>query len=569
MSDNRQTNFDFYFYILAFGIGITIRFLAANSLPLNDFEANLALQAYNLTTGHQPIIGSQPGYVALTSAWFFIWGASSFWARFWPALAGSLLVLAPFFFRKQLGRFPAILLAFGLALDPGLVAAARQAGSPSMAVSWLILGLGLWYNRRPILAGISLGIFVLSGESLWAGIIGLVLALAFCRILGVNLFLFSPEGDKRESYSRVYLKATLAGIATTFLVGTVFLSYPLALGGIANSLQTYIKGWLTASNVSLYQVLGAPLAYELLAVGLGAWGAVRGWIRKDPLDCFLSLWAGSALLLVLAEPGRQVYDLTWMLVPLWGLASRELFRHLRLEDVLPTGAQAALMVVVLVFIILNLTGIAGNAVDSLQNRAIIIIGAMFLLLASSFLLLWGWNIGVVRQGAVWGAVVVLVFYMISMTVAAAGLWPRPTAELWQRGGTIAQADLVNQTLNELSEYNTGFHKNLDISVAGIQSPALEWMLRGYPQVHFDNQLQVGTKSAIVITTQQQEPALASSYRGEGFSWQRTTQWQFAQPADFMGWLFYHRANFQYERIILWARTDLFPGEAIPAVQGLP
>jgi predicted membrane-bound mannosyltransferase len=92
-------------------------------------------------------LGSQPAYIFLTGSTFAVFGSSDFTARLWPALLGGCLVLLPFFFRRPLGRLAALVCAFGLALDPGLVAVSRQAGGPMLAVSFLLLALGLAYAR--------------------------------------------------------------------------------------------------------------------------------------------------------------------------------------------------------------------------------------------------------------------------------------------------------------------------------------------------------------------------------------------------------------------------------------
>ena len=72
-------------------------------MPLTGPEAALALQAQQLAQGVHPQISPQAGYVIWTSLLFYIFQTSQFLARFWPAAAGSLLILAPYLFRRQLG----------------------------------------------------------------------------------------------------------------------------------------------------------------------------------------------------------------------------------------------------------------------------------------------------------------------------------------------------------------------------------------------------------------------------------------------------------------------------------
>src|SRR5512136_2562705 len=106
------------FYALALVIAVTLRFLHLGALPLSDFEADWALQAWRVAQGLKPALGPDPAYIHLTAITFYLFGATNFLARFWPALAGSALVLAPWLLRSRFGRIPALVLAFGFALDP-------------------------------------------------------------------------------------------------------------------------------------------------------------------------------------------------------------------------------------------------------------------------------------------------------------------------------------------------------------------------------------------------------------------------------------------------------------------
>jgi hypothetical protein len=123
-------------------------------------------------------LGPQPGYFLPTSLIFFIFGSSDFTARIIPALAGSLLVLVPFILRDRLPGKSAVILAFFLAVEPGLLAMSRTAGSPILAVSFTLLALSLWLTRHPRWAGFFGALALLSGPSLWPGLIALGIAWA-------------------------------------------------------------------------------------------------------------------------------------------------------------------------------------------------------------------------------------------------------------------------------------------------------------------------------------------------------------------------------------------------------
>src|SRR5512141_2609718 len=169
-------------YFLAFILALSIRLIKLDSLPLTDMEAKWALQALGVAQGTHPALGSQPAYILLTSVLFYGLGAgTTFLARLIPALTGSALVLVPALFQHRLKPRPCVLLAFLLAVAPGLVALSRQAGSGILALTFVLLAWGLWENRRVTWAGFFAGLALLSGPFLWAGLLGLGLTWAISQ----------------------------------------------------------------------------------------------------------------------------------------------------------------------------------------------------------------------------------------------------------------------------------------------------------------------------------------------------------------------------------------------------
>src|SRR4030066_2478904 len=143
---SRQFSTEFLIYILAFFIALGFRPFQLGVAPLSDIEAGWALQALGLAHGEAAALGAQPAYILLTSPLFSIFGDSNFLARFFPALAGSLIIWLPYFFRDWMGdsgwlHRAGLIMAFGLAIDPGLVSLSRQAGSLVPPTSFTLLML--------------------------------------------------------------------------------------------------------------------------------------------------------------------------------------------------------------------------------------------------------------------------------------------------------------------------------------------------------------------------------------------------------------------------------------------
>ena len=90
-------------YGLAFVLALGLRLYQLGADPLSEAEAGWALQALGLAHGQAVTLGSQPAYILITSQLFSILGDTNFLARFIPAMAGSLLIWLPFYFRRRLG----------------------------------------------------------------------------------------------------------------------------------------------------------------------------------------------------------------------------------------------------------------------------------------------------------------------------------------------------------------------------------------------------------------------------------------------------------------------------------
>jgi hypothetical protein len=285
----RPVKYESVLYVIAFILAAALRFIQLGALPLSDAEAEWALQALNVAQGTRPLLGPQPIYILPTSLLFFLFGSSNFLARFIPALTGSALILVPYLFRLRLRSIPGLLLAFFLALDPGLVSLSRQAGSLIPALTFVLLAWAIWWAKRPRAAGIFGGLALLSGPAVWAGLLGLGLAWVLRRTMEKPPARTQSEeqvdkveaGQGADSLRRENLKAALTfGGATILLGGTMFLLSPSGLSAWLNALPVYLSGWAQPSGVPAGRLLFALLAYQPLALLFGLVAVVRGWLQR-------------------------------------------------------------------------------------------------------------------------------------------------------------------------------------------------------------------------------------------------------------------------------------------------
>ncbi len=559
-------------YFLAFILALAVRLVKLGSLPLTDSEARWALQALGVAQGARPVLGSQPAYILLTSILFYCLGAgTNFLARLIPAVAGSGLALAPRLFANRLKPRPSVILAFLLALDPGLVAISRQAGSGILAITFVLLAWGFWDNRRFAWAGVFAGLALMSGPMLWAGALGLAVTWAILQIFNASgrSSSLASDGDPEAQppAGRAWLPALWYAIGVIVLGGTLFFLAPNGLSAWVSALPDYLGGWVRSSGIPMGMLVFSLLAYQPLGVILAILVTVRGWWQGSRRVMSLSLWTLIALLLALFYPAHQVSDLAWMLIALWALASLELARAL---NILPQERNevlgvVALTVIILAFIWLNFLGLLQTAVDSEQAtlRAWLLLGSFFLLVISILLVAVGWSVRSARFGAVLGLTVALGLYSIGAMAGAAGVRTIPDAtEMWAAGSSLPEADLLLQTVDQMSDWSKDNINSQPVTIAGIDSPALQWLLRDHG-VSVVTALDASSAPPIVITTVQNNPALAARYRGESFVWREDPQWSQTALLDWLRWVGFHQVLQNPQSVILWVRTDLFIDSTAP------
>ncbi len=591
-----QPTLEHAFYTLALVIAVGLRFINLGALPLSNFEADWALQALRVTQGLHPVLGPNPAYVHLTSVLFYVFGASNFLARFWPALAGCALVLAAWFLRGRIGRIPALVLAFGLAIDPGLVAMSHLAGGPMLAVTCLVLTGLMWLAGHRSWAGLFGGLALLSGPSVWFGLLGLVLAWALTTVLErrttarttrkaegnhpqeietkdqevIAPSTAAPAGTPSAGnikFSREdWMPALAWGLGVFLALGSLLFLSPIGLSAFISSFVKFLSGWWTLSGVQIWRPLLALPAYEILPLGFGIAAAVRGVLKRDSISIRLAAWALLALILVLIYPGKQTNDLGWTLLPLWALAAIELGHHFDFagRNFWEIGGVMVLVDSLLVFGWLNLAGITTMTLDSQEaSMRLSLLAAVVVLITLSLLLVRaGWSGTTARLGGVWSGVIALTLFTIAMSTGAAGIRQPLTVELWQPEPRTGRVDVLLDVANQISDLNAGYAAQLPLTILAVDSPALHWLFRDW-QVTDVPALAPDATPPMVISTID-KLSLTAAYRGEPLPLTEVADWSHATTSDWLKWFVYRQMPILQQKVILWVRSDLMLDS-----QGLP
>jgi hypothetical protein len=554
-----------FFIILLVALGI--RILRIGDVPLSDFEAEKALQAFSVSRGESTDFSPGPAYPLLTGATFFVFSDNNAYARIWPILAGCCLVLFPYLIRSLIGRKAALIMAIGLALDPSLVAFSRIAGTEIMAVGFGAMALGLAYNRKPISAGIFGGLMVLSGPSALQGLLGFGFAWLIGDILSKRDILAPlPREEAIENNKRALRSGLLAAGSVIFVVGTLFFLFPEGLGALTSILPTYLTGWTTASGITVPRLLTSLVFYNPIVLIFGTLAIIQGWRRQEPVSQWFSLWAGASFALALIYPGRDVFGLGWLLIPLWGLAAREIARYFRVQDaeVLPALGQAFLILLLMALGWLNMAGLSMSGGDSqaYQLRWAVIGGTVVLGGVTTILIGLGWSVKTAQQGLVWGLLLGLGFYSFSSMWGLSQLRPNGEQEIFAPIPVAKNVGDLQVTLGDLSEWRTGMRDTLDV-ILTTSAPSLRWEMRNWSDARFLTSVPIGELPSIIISHEDQpEPNLSIGYRGQGFSWWAYPDWAGPLPENWASWMVFRDAPMTNNNIILWARGDLFPGGVI-------
>jgi hypothetical protein len=426
-----------------------------------------------------------------------------------------------------------------------------------MAVSFTMLAFACWYTRHPYWAGGFAGLALLSGQALIPGLAGLGLAV----LMNGGRFwneTETPEGDIRQGALRPGLVA--AGVF--FLGGSLLLLIPRGPSAALADIAGYFTGWASFSQVPVIRLLGATVIYQPFAIIFGLVGLVYGVSARSRFAMGLGFWLLTALTLALIYPSRQVADLVWALIPLSALAALGLDRALDFsrENLWESLGLMFLTVTLLGFAYLNFNSLAMASAppqDSLLRWGFFI-GTIIMLGVVVALVALGWSAAIARRGALWGIVIALGVYTVSAAMGAAGIREGSANELWRDPPAVIDADLLAQSLDQLSVTNRGTVEALPITIYGVPSASLLWLVREW-DARYLAAAPTTTDSPLIIGPLQANPAFGASYRGQDFIWRVAPFWERATWNERLRWLASRQIPRDEEKIILWARTDLFPG----------
>ncbi len=556
-----------------------IRWLWLSTRPLTPEEAHHAWLAWHNTQPfpHLPVVHVHPLLYALQWMTFLLSGGSDGLARFWPSLAGILLVLLPYGLRGILGRRRALLIALWLAFSPQLVYWSRHASGTILGVFgilFLLVALIRWlerggylqdeegpspaelqeFRRGLVIVAVALALTLTSTEGVYTALIGLLIGLWPQRHTLLRAW--------RRAGGEGHHKAAAVFLLLVTSVGTVFFTDFSAMGNVADLAGQWMASLWRNQGYPWFWVPFRLAADEPLLTVLAVWGAWRAIQRRTAWDRLWVYWALFSLLWGF-RAGRSSADVAFLLLPLSFLAG-EALEHLLdfLESPSPTWREELVLIgaffVIEGFWFMMFAGYVETLTTQYIPALVVVPILLFLLL-----ILYGWWLGWRASWRVVGVSLLITGWLWTwMALWVQNLHLAPDAALnampgIERTTTHWNVRLMIRALERISaERQTDLHEiPLDV-IFPRDGDVLRWYLREFKNVR-EIYGAKGATAEVVIA-----PVTTGEIPGyTGMDWIVTvTQLPTQLGGRIYHWWLYREASLPDERqeVILWYRASTRP-----------
>jgi hypothetical protein len=549
--------------LFVFLIALLTRFIRLGSTPFTFGEMDLSWQALQVARGESIELGSQIAYIGLTSLGFYLTQANAFMARFWPALIGSLFALVPLLWKEKLGLKVALPLALLLAIDPLQIASSRIINSPLIGMAGLVAGLSFLKIKKPALAGIALAIGLLGGLSFWLGLLPMLIALCLLKVVMQGEKLNNEENGLNSGGStpqKPWWSIIPWFLGTILMIGSCFFLEPSGLGSTFGGLVSFFQRFSISSGVKTWQILLALLTYGFIPLVIGILAGIKAFLKKDRLGIFLLSWSVLSLLTMLIQPGRQVLDLIWAILPLWVLTARFVSSNFEFS-VNGLGVRFAVMlfsIVILGFVLINIRSISETDFGQVGmiNHLIAIAAGVILLIISILLVGFGWQFEYALSGLFFGLTIFTIITTLALSLP--GIMGRSgnKAELWQTDAISSNGDVIVDIISEVSDRMVGEPFEVEVAVAGNGVLIHPWTLRDFRNINYYNNLPGNLMPGFILTNQDLSSKASSTYRGNEYLVVKQPSWDNFRLKEIVSWMITRNVTYDQRNVFLWVRTDL-------------
>jgi hypothetical protein len=542
-----------------------LRLANLDQLPLSDAEATQALAVWQFWQPETAVltIGS-PAYFSLTSWLTQLFGFGDGVMRLIPALFGVGLAYLPWLLRHRLGTQGALVTAVLLAISPLNSVVSRSAGSDSMAMFALLLLFIAFIRYQETAASrwlytlfAALGLGLTSSAVFYSGLFTLLLAWFVHSRLGLSLFVAGWHVEPTETNWR---QGTAVGAVIFILLSSFFLLLPNGFGASARLVGDWFQQF--GGTVSLDPLL-ALVRYEPALAILGLLAIIWAILRSLPLALFAVYWLSSGLILLLLQRQFMVNALLLTLPAalLVGIMVNAAWR--RRWDWF-SGSTALAGLAGAFILLVNLARLGRTVQQNPQEGSLYL---LILLMTIIFMGLVLYFVAAEDSTAVAQGLLLSILGFFLVFQWGTGWWlgqqgANDPRERWVNSGTDAATRELVETVRTISRQLTNSDTQLEIATT-LKVPALTWYLRDFDRLEQLNTLPLTPTQQVIITQENAESPLASSYSGTDFPIRHTepippTERSETAVYDTFRWWFFHESTavVPVERAIVWVRGDL-------------
>ena len=536
--------------------GVFLRIFYLGVFSLDNPEATLAIQAYNISRGVGAVtFGGNPLYLVLTTGLFQLLGSSNLIARLIPSLAGIALLFFPYAIRSRINPGWMVTLTWFLAIEPSLVSVSRISSGDMLAMTVLLFTLASWLSGKYKTTALFLGLALLCGPTIWFGLVVCGLSVLLVRLISGE-FVLRIEDDSFVRKPFFWgLVAASSGIVSSFL-----LLIPNGLSSFGNSLVEFTQFVTKPGNTSIRLTLLAIPLYTPLVFFSGLIALVQSFLKRSQIGIFCSFTALIAFIFILLLPGRQLALLIWVTVPLIYL-STDLISHSlsRLKDLDQYTWIITGFVLLILCFIWQVFGTLNQGNLEMSNFLLYFGASVVILLVCAILAILGWSVQTTGMGYAVGFMIVSFALTMMSAFRTVGNLDNPRMEFWNDGVEPAQVELLKQTVEEVSGRVRGVPNGLDIISLGKIQPSIAWAMREQNIIRVEGLASI-EDPALVLTQEDIQLQMDKTYRGQDFDVQSGVDWNNFSIQDWLRWYMIRKAQpTLFLKDILWVRADLFPG----------
>ena len=543
-----------------FMIALIFRLMAAYRLEITKPEAQILLQITQRDAG---LYGQASIlYQALTIPLVRFFGNSNLVVRFWPLLAGSLLIILPLLFEDLLGKRIAIILSFLIALDPFMNANAIILSGNAITLCLLVLTVDCLRKQRYLSGTISLIGLLLSGANLVYAILLLIFLAIYEILQNKRNPLINTLPPLRE-----YLQknpSLPASIFAIIAVLTFLLHIPLSdfAGNFLSALQRWRQPYSLGDTPPLYPI--ALLSYLPLGIILLF---IKPFPKKPVPSIQINLWILFGLIVIALNPAHRMIDLVWVSLPVCLLGAINLDAFV--VDLEANSNRQGIYIIIFTSLLVSLFITFVMVVYQFNWGLSVVSGllstiTLLIFITMAFIFL-AYSESVSLAASITRSSILLVFLVIQVGFSwrALGLNGNPSGEiLWN--GYYQGADVVRQIIEHADLETVKTRLDHQVAILGESNEAVKWDInRDFPIV--EQPLSLGDASYAAVITETNDEITGKtveSYLGQQFIADSYPMWTW-QPlkslldTDYWFWLVFRQGQMYDEYQTIWVNQKVF------------